>query len=329
DVHSHINGARASEIFRDVMDLYGIERVHSMSRLPEAAAVRRTLGDRVRFIAVPDYGSEDRTYAMREGFLEGIRIFREEYDARILKFWAAPRLRDFVDAQTFADVGALDAPWRRKAADLAVDLGMTLMVHVADPDTWFATKYADASVYGTKAQQYEALERMLETYTCPWLAAHMGGWPEDLACLDTPLGRYDHLHLDTSATRWMIRELSKHPRADLVDFLTRWKGRILFGSDIVTNDEHLQRNEPDGKTFAADLASGPREAFDLYASRYWALRTMWETDYDGESPISDPDLAMVDPETHTETDAPPLRGKSIPDDLLDALYAQAALGLYG
>ncbi|MHC4590503.1 MAG: hypothetical protein ACYTAQ_14535 [Planctomycetota bacterium] len=41
------------------------------------------------------------------------------------------------------------------------------------------------------------------------------------------------------------------------------------------------------------MASSPQEAFDLYASRYWALRTLFETDHVGPSPIADPDLALV------------------------------------
>jgi hypothetical protein len=74
-------------------------------------------------------------------------------------------------------------------------------------------------------------------------------------------------------------------------------------------------------------ASAPEEAFDLYASRYWALRTMWETDYEGESPIADPDLHMNEPQKYTEMDAPRLAGKALPSDLLRVLYRDAAQGL--
>src|SRR5690606_38233557 len=116
---------------------------------------------------------------------------------------------------------------------------MIFMVHVADPDTWFATKYADASIYGTKRQQYEPLEALLDRFTQPWIAAHMGGWPEDLALLTDLLNRHDNLYLDTSATKWIVREVSKHSRDELIAFLTRFKGRIMFGSDIVTADDHL------------------------------------------------------------------------------------------
>ena len=43
------------------------------------------------------------------------------------------------------------------------------------------------------------------------------------------------------------------------------------------------------------MASKSDMSFDLFASRYWALRTLLETSYDGPSPIVDPDLPLVDP----------------------------------
>src|SRR5690606_11722720 len=171
----------------------------------------------------------------------------------------------------------LDGPWRRRQMDLASDLGMCFMAHIADPDTWFATKYADAEKYGSKIEQYAPLERLAAEYTQPWILAHMGGWPEDLEFLDGLLTRHANISLDTSATKWIVREISAHPRAKVLAFLERWKGRILFGSDIVTTDAHLTPES--GLRGMGDLSSTPEEAFDLYASRYWALRKLWESDY--------------------------------------------------
>ena len=71
-------------------------------------------------------------------------------------------------------------------------------------------------------------------------------------------------------------------------------------------------------------AGSREEAFDLYASRYWALRTLWETDHEGESPIADPDLAMVEPEHQDQMSAPRLRGMSLPPELLRSFYRDAA-----
>jgi hypothetical protein len=204
----------------------------------------------------------------------------------------------------------------------AMDLGMIFMAHVGDPDTWFSTMYRDTKRYGTKLEQYEILEEALELFPIPWIAAHMGGYPEDLDFLSKLLERHENLYLDCSATKWIVRELSKHPPEKTRAFFTRWKGRILFGSDIVTSDAHLTSQSK--STEMDSKASSSLEAFDLYASRYWALRTLLETDYVGESPIADPDLHMVDPERYTPLDAPQLRGCNLPDDALHALYFGAA-----
>ena len=114
----------------------------------------------------------------------------------------------------------------------------------------------------------------------------------------------------------------RHPRKRLVEFLRRWQGRIMFGSDIVTSDEHLTAGETQNDVHTR--ANSAEEAFDLYASRYWVFRTLFETNYDGESPIADPDLSMVDPDRYDEMDAPQLVGKSVPQDLLRSLYHDAA-----
>lgn len=325
DAHAHINGPRAAAIWARVADAFGVARVFSQTQLAQARQIQSVLGDRISFIAIPEYMADNREHAFTRGFLDNLDRWHGEFGARCVKFWAAPRLRDLAGELAEPEaVIPIDGAWRRRIADRAVELGMMLMAHVADPDTWFATKYADAQRYGTKASHYEALERMLEAYPVPWLLAHMGGWPEDLAFLTTLLDRHPHAIIDTSATKWMVRELSRHPRADLVAFLERFSGRVLFGSDIVTSDEHLAPSDPANERFGVQLASSRAEAFDLYASRYWALRTMFETAYDGESNITDPDLMMVDPDRHDEMSAPRLVGRSLPPGMLRTLYRGAA-----
>ena len=324
DVHSHINGIESARIYREVRDLYGINLTYSMSRIELIPDLKEIFGTTMRFIAVPNYQGEDRLYHHGRGFLENIERF---YDlgARIVKFWSAPRSKDYAIEAGDPTLLELDSPWRIKVADSAEQLGMMFMVHVADPDTWFKTKYTDTARYGSKIDQYVPLERLLDRYAGPWIAAHMAGWPEDLRFLDSMLSRHDNLYLDTSATKWMVRELSKHSRDELVDFFTRWKGRIMFGSDIVAVDDHLGLEQ--GVSEIGARASGREEAFDLYASRYWALRTLYETDYIGESPIADPDLHLVDPQKYNEMDAPYLYGKSLPREILKSLYYETAQAL--
>lgn len=324
DAHAHVHGRRAAVILREAMDLYGVGEIWSMTNLEQIEPMRAIFGERIRFIAVPDFSSRDRRLAHGADFLRRLRGFHDA-GARIVKFWSAPRGIDLGHEAGDPLLLRLDAPHRRAAMDEAASLGMTFMTHVADPDTWFATRYADASRYGTKRSHYEPLERLLELYPNPWIAAHLGGWPEDLDFLSGLLERHSNLHFDASATKWIVREVSKHPRERVVRFMERWRGRILFGSDIVTTDDHLE--EKTGKTEMGAKAHTADDAFDLYASRYWALRTLWERSTGGASPIADPDLAMVDPSRFGPLDSPILRGMALPETLLRDFYHDAAATL--
>jgi len=323
DVHTHINGRDAAAIYKRVAGFYGVRRIYSMTHVEQLDAMREIFGQWMRFIAVPDYRAENRQHTLGRGYLDRLEAYAR-HGVRIAKFWAAPRATDYAIEMGDPTLMRLDHPIRIEAMEAARAHGMIFMTHIADPDTWFATKYRDSEVYGTKRQQYEPFEMLLDRFTQPWIAAHMGGWPEDLEFLTGLLDRHDNLYLDTSATKWMVRELSKHSRDELLAFMQRFKGRVMFGSDIVTADEHLAPAAEDAVPESLRRAGSPEEAFDLYASRYWALRTLWETDYEGDSPIADPDLAMTDPKRFSEMDAPPLRGKSLPADLLKSLYYDAA-----
>jgi hypothetical protein len=331
DVHAHINGEHAALIYREVARAYGIEHVFTQVRITDAPTVKRVLGDFVSFIAFPQFRTDDKRKAMTSGYLEDIQQFRDVYNAKMIKLWNAPRMYEVFPGEAGKDLIAFDSPWRVEHAKLAQQLGMGIMVHVADPDIWFATKYKDAATYGMKRDHYPPLERMIDRFTGPWLAAHMGGWPEDLDFLDGLLTRHANLCLDTSATKWVVRELSKHPRGRVFDFFGKWQGRILFGSDIVTIDDHLAPKPAEvmNKHPMADLADSPQAAFDLYASRYLALRLMFETDYDGESPIADPDLKMVNPLLAEALPAPRIRGLQFPAELLRVLYRGACEQLFG
>jgi len=299
DVHNHIHSLKAARLFFEVADVFNIERIWTMAPLEIVDDLKSEFGPRIQFIAVPNYEKKDQPGTFTTDWLHRIEKFYEK-GSRIVKLWAAPRGRDFSDALT------LDSPARKEGIKLARQLGMMFMVHVSDPDTWFATKYADAAKYGTKAQQYEPFERLLDEHgDVPWLAAHMGGDPEHLDHLQMLLDRHPNLYLDTSATKWMVRELSKKP-SELRSFCQRNAGRILFGSDIVANTHDM--------------------SFDLYASRWWALRTMFETSYDGPSPIIDPDLNMVDPSVPVDATAT-LRGAAMSDEELKMIYQQAPSAL--
>ena len=319
DIHTHVSSPRAAELFLDAADAYGIERCWTMTGIDNARQVRDSLTGgregRIQFICVPDFMKRDEPGTFTTGWLRDIEAFYE-MGSRIIKYWCGPRGLDFDDSPE--SPMRLDSPIRREGMQLAYNLGYRVfMTHVADPDTWFQTAYADADKYGTKLQQYEPLEELLDQYhDVTWIGAHMGGYPEDLDWLHDFLARHPNYVVDCSAIKWQVRELSKHPRR-LAQFIEANPGRVLFGSDIVAWPTNT---DPDPEKPDAD------HGFDLYASRYWALRTMLETDYEGPSPIVDPDLHKVDPSVDPKSTAT-LRGAGLNPAQLKDVYHDAAMGV--
>ncbi len=300
DAHVHLHDVEAARLFFEVADLFGIERVWSMSPLQHVDEIKDQFGDRVRFIAVPNYKAHSQPGTFTTDWLKRIEGFAAK-GVRVCKFWAAPRGRDIHPSLR------LDSPTRLEAMHLAKSLGMKFMIHIADPDTWFATHYRDHRRYGRKAEHHKTFERLLdEHHDVTWIAAHLAGDPEHLDRLQDLLDRHPNLYMDTAATKWMVRELSKHPDCFRA-FCQRNPGRIIFGSDIVADSDNI--------------------SFDLLASRYWALRTLLETDYDGPSPIEDPDLRLVDPSLSAGA-APTLRGVRLDPATLATVYHGAVARLH-
>lgn len=269
---------------------FGIVQTLSMCLPDDIPWLRQRLGEAMLFNGVIGMRtvaeSADAAYQMLDRYLE--------LGVKAIKFWAAPRGRD--------RGLVVDAPWRMEAVRRASAAGIRLvMVHIGDPDAWFRTVYADASQFGTKADQYDGLRRMLELFPdMNWLAAHMGGDSEHPEHLEELLEKYPHLYFDTSATKWVVREVS--PRRDAYRRLMgRFPERFLFGTDLVTRHHLLPEH---------------------YTSRYWCQRTLWESSWEGPSPIADPDY-LANP----EAPLPKLAGLNLPLEILEKLYFRNAARL--
>jgi hypothetical protein len=300
DVHAHIMrtnpdpeeeagpspepGLAQAGVMLAVAEEFGIVRTYSMCPPDDILPLRERYGPRLGFngpiakawIDEPD----EAVYHRLDRFLE--------LGVEIIKFFAAPRGRER---------GLLvDAPWRIEAAKRAREAGVRVfMVHVADPDVWFGRDYADTATFGTKSDQYLGLCHLLELFPdLTVVAAHMGGDPEHPDHLEALLDRYPNLYFDTSATKWQVREVSAH-RAAIRSLISRHPDRFLFGSDLVTR-HGLAR--------------------DHYVSRYWCQRTLWESTWEGRSPIEDIDYRAAAGEPAT----PPLRGLDLPANVLKQVY---------
>jgi hypothetical protein len=281
-----------ADIMFDVAREFNVGRIISICGPHDIPPLRERFGDRVGFsgsISKKLIDPDDVAYQLLDQYLKlGIEV---------IKLWSAPRGRDR---------GLLvDAPWRIEAVRRARDAGIRVfMVHVADPDVWFRTVYTDSAKFGTKPDQYVGLERLLQMFPdVSWIAAHMGGDPEHPDHLEALLERYPHLHFDTSATKWQVREVSAH-RDAIRSLIVRYPDRFLFGSDLVTR---------------------PGLTREHYVSRYWCHRTLWESAWEGRSPIADPDHEHAEGEPAT----PMLRGLNLPDQVLQRVYRDNAVRMLG
>ena len=282
DCHTHLLSAAHAADWFAAADHFGIDHTITMTPLEEAIRLARgPFGRRTTLIAVPAWqpGGYDES-----NFWPRVLGYRD-LGCRVVKFHLAPGTMQKSRL-------AIGSDRMRRYADRARDLGMIVMSHVGDPQAWYDSpdRYGgDPEFWGTRDQHYDAWERLLEhTRGHPWWGAHLGGWPENLPRLQHLLDSFPDLMLDLSATKWIVRAVAERA-AEARAFVIRNQDRLMWGSDQVSNDLRGR---------------------DFYASRWWCHRKLWETDYDGESPIADPDA--VGP--------PRLVGLKLPSDVLRKLY---------
>ncbi len=297
DMHTHMTEPATNHELVDAARRYGVTRLVAITTLDEGLALRRRYPREIEIAARPPLTPPVKAAARhkRSGLPRDERPPEERAldvipraaanGVRIIKFWFAPRIRDRLDF-------LFDSPRLDRVFRAIADHRLGVLVHVSDPDRWFEHKY-DPAKYGTKADQYPMLEhRLREHPTIPFLAAHMGGDPEHLDHLADLLTRYPNLYLDTSATKWIVRELGRQRDAARA-FFQRWADRICFGTDQVV----LEDSDP-----------------ARYRVRYWVHQMFWETDLVCPSPIPDPDADGT----------PVLRGLDLSTDVLEQIYWKTA-----
>ena len=163
-----------------------------------------------------------------------------------------------------------------------------MQAHISQPNAWFE-KYYTAERAGRKDDYFRQVEHILAAHPrLVYVGVHMGGYPEDLGYLQRLMDTYPNFNIDTSATKWAIRELSRrHDEAR--EFFIRNADRILFGTDLVVQ-----------KSISPTY----------YTSRFHVQRTMWETSEKTPSMIKDPD---------SET-PPAIHGLGLPEETLRKIY---------
>ena len=181
------------------------------------------------------------------------------------------------------------------------DKEIPFLLHVSDPDTYYASQYRDSEKYGTKNRHLEELEDILSRHPkLRFQIPHFGAQPEitRLPKLTHWMKEYPNLMLDTASSRWMARELSKDA-VKAREFLLRFADRIMFGTDIFSDKEDR----------------------DFYAGRYDAQRILWET--------SERNIPLPFPDDDTkDTGGTFINGLDLPLPILRKLYWENANRLY-
>ena len=298
DAHTHIGELDTLSKMLEIEDQFGVAVqigiVHSKDGF-EAAKKKYP----ERFVFAKYLSLRDIAHYNVEPVIEDISRTKEE-GYSLAKSWFGPRWRDYIE-----DVPTgfrIDSPELEPVFQALEDNDLPLLIHVADPDTYFELHYQDASRYGTKEDNLSQLEAVLERHSqVVYQIPHFGAQPEihRLSNLGSWLDRFPNVILDTASSRWMVRELSKDVEKAR-EFLMKYSDRILFGTDLSANRENLE----------------------YFGARYIAQRYLWETDVQGEP------LPFEDADTK-DSGGTFINGLDLPLPVLRKLYWENAIRVYG
>ncbi len=182
------------------------------------------------------------------------------------------------------------------------DAGIPVLIHVSDPDTYYATRYTDVKWYGTKDEHLAQFEkRLARSPAVQFQVAHFCAQPEQdrLSNLARMFEQYPNLFVDTGSARWMARELGKDVRRSR-RLIQAHSDRILFGSDCVAR--------------ATDRS--------YYEGRYQTERLLLESD------VRAYPLPFTDNDT-VNTGGTYINGLSLPLSVLKKIYWENAMRIYG
>ena len=299
DAHTHVGRMEPTEALLQAADRYGIERLLGITSLESAGILEGRFPGRFVFAVSLDYSHRDDPGRFGEENLERLHL-ASATGFRVVKFWFKPAFN--ADSGMFLDDERLTPVFEKMD-----ELMMPGLVHIADPDIWFETHYADTARYGTKPQTYEQLEHVLRRHPgVKMMGAHFGGHPEDLDHLARLLDTYPNFLIDTSATKWVCREVGRQPERAR-EFVVRYVRRILFGSDLVARE------------------GWPVER---YAQRYWVQQMLWEGEGTYRSPIPDADYQEIirrEGGNPGADEAPEFGGLGLPADVLKRVYYENAV----
>ena len=297
DAHTHIGEPDAIEKMLKIEDEFGVTAQLGIVHSKDGFEVVKNRYPR-RFVFAKYLSLRDIAHYNVDPVIDDIVRTKDE-GYSLAKTWFGPRWRDYIE-----DVPPdfrINSPKLDPVFQALEDNDLPIIIHVADPDTYFMLHYQDESKYGTKEENLSQLEAVLERHPkVKFQIPHFGAQPEihRLPNLASWLDRFANVILDTASSRWMARELSKNAKTAR-DFLVKYSKRILFGTDLSAN-------------------RGDREYF---RGRYSAQRLLWETD------IRDEPLPFEDADTK-DSGGTFINGLDLPLPVLRNLYWDNAIKNY-
>lgn len=243
-----------------------------------------------RFVYAKYFSGSMRFVSPIEDLVREIKVLREE-GYHMAKMQSAPMMRGRANASP--NYLRMDDDDMAVFFDAMKDEDIPFMLHLSDPDTYYASRYTDKRYFTSKERDLNELEGVIRRHGSMKLQlAHFAAQPEinRLDNLARWFETYPNFNIDTSSARWMSRELSKNPKKAR-EFFVKYQDRIQFGSDCVS--------------------WGPERNY--YEGRYLALRLLLESDG------SDMPLPFTDSDT-VNTGGTFINGLNLPDSVLRKLY---------
>jgi len=250
-----------------------------------------------RFIFAKYLSLKDIAHYNLEPVLNEISKLKDQ-GYSLAKSWFGPRWRDYEDVPKDFRINHHKLTPIFQALE---DNEIPLILHMGDPDTYYASQYKDSEKYGTKDEHLKQLEDVLSRHTkLKFQIPHFGSQPEihRLPDLSRWMEKFPNVVVDTASSRWMARELSKDSRKAR-EFMFKYSDRVLFGTDLSSN----------------------RDDRNYFSDRYVAQRILFETN-ERDTPLPFPDDDTKD------TGGTFINGLDLPHSALEKLYWENANRLY-
>ncbi len=309
DAHTHVwNRSNFVQVVEEQIEL-GVERLLVIAHLKE---VRDYAAQQFpdRFVFAKYLSTQNIVSYNVESVVREIKVMRSE-GYSLAKMWVAPAWRRYT--QNMIESFMLTSP-RLSPIFLTLESEkIPLLIHVADPDTYYATTYSNAEIHGTKDEHLAQLETLIQEYSkLTFQLAHFGSQPEipRLGHLGVWFDKYPNIVVDTASSRWMVRELGRNP-AKARRFLLKYSNRVLFGTDGQLNSSFRHRTESPN--------NGARPS--PYNLRLNAQRLLWETK------ARKIPLPFPDPDTEA-SGGTFINGLNLPKAILRNIYWKNAQKLY-